>query len=310
MRGLMTKISRKTFRKLMKETMKSFRDKMLAVMAVVLGASVPVNAAPSDVERGAWFREARFGMFIHWGIYSIPGKGEWSYCCDSYRPGEYENYAKRFNPVNYNINQLTTEYGKLDLLFLDYTSKTKANLDYFGRDRILEMVYRNQPDILVNDRLSYFKDNCHDFDYYTPEICVPNQPQVVKGREVMWETCATMNDHWGYCREDENWKTPEAVVAGLIGCVSRNGNLLLNVGPTELGANVLRALAEWNKTSGESVTGCGKSEFRPPHGCVYTQKGNSLYCHFLQTPLGDTILPQLKGKIARATLLRAVMFRG
>ena len=372
-------------------------------------------------ERGAWFRNARFGMFIHWGIYSLPAKGEWSYCCDTYSPGEYEDYAKKFNPVNYNprewaklakaagmkyavltsrhhdgfcmfdshftdykitktpygkdvvrefleafraeglkvglyhslpdwthpgyadtespecmreggvevphvptaeqynaftnlvyshINQLTTEYGKLDLLFLDYTSKTKANLDYFGRDRILEMVYRNQPDILVNDRLSYFKDNCPDFDYYTPEICVPNQPQVVKGREVMWETCATMNDHWGYCREDENWKTPEAVVAGLIGCVSRNGNLLLNVGPTELGeipkgsANVLRALAEWNKTNGESVTGCGKSEFQPPHGCVYTQKGNSLYCHFLQTPLGDTILPQLKGKIARATLLR------
>ena len=372
-------------------------------------------------ERGAWFREARFGMFIHWGIYSIPGKGEWSYAYDKYAPGEYEGYAKKFNPVNYNprewaklaraagmkyavltsrhhdgfcmfdshftdykitktpygpdavkefleafrteglkvglyhslpdwthpgyadtespecmregggevphvptaeqynaftnlvynhINQLTTEYGKLDLLFLDYTSKTKANLDYFGRDRILEMVYRNQPDILVNDRLSYYKDNCRDFDYYTPEICVPNQPQQVKGRDVMWETCATMNDHWGHCREDENWKSTEAIVAGLIGCVSRNGNLLLNVGPNELGeipagsVKVLRSLADWYKINGESVTGCGKSEHRPPHGCVYTQKGNSLYCHFLQTPLGDTILPELKGKISTATLLR------
>ncbi|WP_150821140.1 alpha-L-fucosidase, partial [Streptococcus pneumoniae] len=27
--------------------------------------------------RTQWFREARFGMFIHWGLYSIPGKGEW-----------------------------------------------------------------------------------------------------------------------------------------------------------------------------------------------------------------------------------------
>ena len=42
----------------------------------------------------------------------------------------------------------------------------------------------------------------------------------------------------------------------------------------------------------------------PPHGCVYTQKGRSLYCHFLQSPLGDTILPQLKGKIEKVTLLR------
>ena len=368
----------------------------------------------------AWFKDARFGMFIHWGIYSIPGKGEWSYAVDKYAPGEYEANAKIFNPTDYNprewaklakaagmkyavltsrhhdgfcmfdsrftdykitnspygrdavrefleafraeglkvglyhslpdwthpgyadtespeciaggkkephvptpeqyasftnlvynhINQLTTEYGKLDLLFLDYTSRTKADIDYFGRDAILEMVYRNQPGIIVNDRLAYFKDNCRDFDYYTPEICVPNQPQQVKGREVAWETCATMNDNWGYCREDENWKTPEAVIAGLVGCVSKNGNLLLNVGPTEKGSipagavNILKALADWYAVNGESVTGCGKSDFTPPHGCVYTQRGRSLYCHFLQSPLGDTILPQLKGKIEKAVLLR------
>ena len=383
-----------------------------------------VSLQEADFTRSArttWFEAARFGMFIHWGIYSIPGKGEWSYAYDSYKPGEYEAFARRFNPVNYrprewarlakaagmkyavltsrhhdgfcmfdshftdykitkspygkdavrefleafraeglkvglyhslpdwthpgyadtespeclreggakephvptpeqyasftnlvwnHVNQLTTEYGKLDLLFFDYTSQTKAFLDYFGRDRLLETVYANQPDIIVNDRLSYYKDNCRDFDYYTPEICVPNQPQTVKGRAVPWETCATMNDHWGYCREDQNWKTPEAVVAGLIGCVSKNGNLLLNVGPTELGeipdgsVRILRAMADWYAANGESVTGCGLSRFTPPHGCVYTQKGDTLYCHFLQSPLGDTILPQLKGRISRLTLLR------
>ena len=56
-----------------------------------------------------------------------------------------EQYASFTNLVYNHINQLTTEYGKLDLLFLDYTSRTKADLDYFGRDGILEMVYRNQP---------------------------------------------------------------------------------------------------------------------------------------------------------------------
>ena len=386
----------------------------LQMSTVAKGVETPAE------DCGAWFRDARFGMFIHWGIYSIPGRGEWTYATDDWKPGEYEAFAKVFNPTNYNprewarlakragmkyavlttrhhdgfcmfdshftdykitnspygrdavreyveafraeglkvgfyhslpdwthpgyadtespeciaggkkephvptpeqyasftnlvyshINQLTTEYGKIDLLFLDYTSRTKADIDYFGRDAILEMVYRNQPGIIVNDRLSYFKDNCRDFDYYTPEICVPNQPQQVKGREVAWETCATMNDNWGYCRADENWKTPEAVIAGLVGCVSKNGNLLLNVGPTETGsipagaANILKALADWYAVNGESVAGCGKSDFSPPYGCAYTQRGQSLYCHFLQSPLGDTILPQLKGKIEKATLLR------
>lgn len=369
----------------------------------------------------AWFREARFGMFIHWGIYSIPGRGEWTYAVDAWKPGEYESFAKRFNPVDYNprewaklakaagmkyavltsrhhdgfcmfdshftdykitntpygkdavrefveafraeglkvgfyhslpdwthpgyadrespecirggkkephrptaeqyaafrelvynhIRQLMTEYGKIDLLFTDYTSQYKANEDYFDRERILKMVYECQPGILVNDRLSYFKDNCRDFDYYTPEICVPNQPQTVKGREVAWETCATMNNNWGYNRTDSNWKTPEALIAGLVGCVSENGNLLLNVGPTERGTlppeavERLKAFADWYRVNGESITGCGKCrEYRPPFGCAYTQKGRTLYLHFLQPPLGDTILPELKGKMKRLVELR------
>ncbi len=370
------------------------------------------------MEKSDWFRKARFGMFIHWGLYAIPGRGEWTYARDRWEKGEYEALAKRFNPTafdpsewarlakgagmkyavlttrhhdgfcmfdshwtNYKITntpygkdvvrmyaeafrkeglrvgfyhslpdwthpgyadrespefiqrgelhtptaeehtafrellyhhleQLTTEYGTIDLLFLDYTSRWKADADYFGRDRLLEMIYRNQPGILVDDRLAYFKDNVRDFDYYTPEICVPNQPQAVKGREVLWETCATMNDHWGYCRSDSNYKPLETLTAGLIGCVSKNGNLLLNVGPDETGriperaAELLREFGNWFSFAGEAVEGCGASEFRPPFGCVYTRKGRVLYCYFLVAPMGDVILPQLKGKIESIVLLR------
>ncbi len=79
-------------------------------------------------------------------------------------------------PVERQAHFQTHELKVRVAFFLDYTSRTKADIDYFGRDGILEMVYRNQPGIIVNDRLSYFKDNCRDFDYYTPGICVPNQP--------------------------------------------------------------------------------------------------------------------------------------
>ena len=377
-----------------------------------------VTSVKPLAERGAWFKEARFGMFIHFGIYSIPGMGEWAYAQKPWKKGEYEAFAKVFNPTNYNprewaklakaagmkyavltsrhhdgfcmfdshftdykitkspygkdavrefleafraeglkvgyyhslpdwthpgyadkespeyiqrkelhvptpeqyaafkelvynhIHQLMTEYGKIDLLFLDYTSKYKADEDYFDRERILKMVYECQPEILVNDRLTYWKDNCRDFDYYAPEICVPNQPQVVKGKRVLWESCATMNDNWGFARDDHNWKSVDAIIAGLVGCVAQDGNLLLNVGPNELGeipvpsVERLKAVGEWFKVNGESITGCGWSPYKPPYGCAYTQKGNVIYCHFLQTPLGDTILPQLKGKVKKITLLR------
>jgi alpha-L-fucosidase len=66
----------------------------------------------------------------------------------------------------------------------------------------------------------------------------------------------------------------------------------------------LNALGDWYAANGESVLGCGKSDFAPPFGCAYTQKGNILYCHLLQPPLGDVILPGLKGRVAEMKLLR------
>lgn len=369
-------------------------------------------------KRSEWFREARFGLFLHWGIYAIPARGEWSYTYDDWKPGEYEAFMNEFNPTAYDphewarlakaagmkyvvlttrhhdgfcmfdshytdykitntpygkdvtrmladafreeglkigfyhslpdwthpgyadeespeyirfgklhtptpeehqayldllynhVEQLMTEYGKIDLLFFDYTSKYKADQDYFDRERILEMVYRHQPDILVNDRLSYFKENVRDFDYYTPETAVLNRQQTVKGQPVAWETCATMNNHWGYSDTDTDYKSIETLTSGLIGCVSKNGNLLLNIGPEPTGkfpplaVEKLQEFAEWFKTNGEAVTGCGMSEYPAPHGFCYTQKGNNLYMYCMASPMGDIILPKLKGKIESITHLR------
>lgn len=55
------------------------------------------TAATRD-ERMAWFREARFGMFIHYGLYSQLGTGEWSQANQNYTVAEYEQLAKSFAP--------------------------------------------------------------------------------------------------------------------------------------------------------------------------------------------------------------------
>lgn len=372
----------------------------------------------SQMERTRWFREARFGLFLHWGLYAIPARGEWIYAADKWAPGEYENNRNKFNPVDFDpaawarlakaagmkyvvfttrhhdgfcmfdshyteykitntpygkdttrmlvdafraeglrigfyhslpdwthpgwsdqespeyiqrkelhevktedrkaylellnnhVEQLMTDYGKIDLLFLDYTSQFKAHEDYYDRERLLSMIYRHQPEILVDDRLSYYKEDVRDFDYYTPEICVPNQPQQVKGQEVVWETCCTMNDHWGYCDTDFNYKPVLTLTGGLMGCVAMNGNLLLNIGPDargrlpEMAVRRLQDLAEWYQANGEAVAGAGKAEFKPPFAGCYTRKGNTLYLYFLQQPMGDVIIPELKGKVESITLLR------
>ena len=52
-------------------------------------------------KRMAWFTQARFGMFLHWGLYSIPARGEWIRSTEEMPEEEYMKYFDEFNPVDY-----------------------------------------------------------------------------------------------------------------------------------------------------------------------------------------------------------------
>ena len=59
----------------------------------------PTTSTPEDRERRLkWWREARFGMFIHWGLYSVYGRHEWVMENEGIPVAEYEATAKKFNP--------------------------------------------------------------------------------------------------------------------------------------------------------------------------------------------------------------------
>jgi len=53
------------------------------------------------IERTEWFREARFGMFIHWGIYAIPARGEWVRSAEQMSIEDYQTYFDEFDPYLY-----------------------------------------------------------------------------------------------------------------------------------------------------------------------------------------------------------------
>ena len=53
-------------------------------------------------ERTEWFRDARFGMFIHWGIYAIPARGEWVRSIEEITVEEYQSSFESFDPKHYN----------------------------------------------------------------------------------------------------------------------------------------------------------------------------------------------------------------
>ena len=52
-------------------------------------------------KRIEWFKNDRFGMFIHWGLYSIPARGEWIRSTEKMSIEDYEQYFEEFNPECY-----------------------------------------------------------------------------------------------------------------------------------------------------------------------------------------------------------------
>jgi alpha-L-fucosidase len=89
--------------------------------------------AHSEDERMKWFREARFGMFIHWGIYSvpagiykgekIPGIGEWIMERAMIPVEDYEQFAKQFNPTKLDADQWVQIAKNAGMKYLVITSK-------------------------------------------------------------------------------------------------------------------------------------------------------------------------------------------
>jgi len=87
----------------------------------------PANAAAETPSQHAvrmhWWREVRFGMFIHWGIYAVPADGEW-YMTNHHVPiAQYEKYAARFEPVKFDADQWARVAQDAGMKYLVITAK-------------------------------------------------------------------------------------------------------------------------------------------------------------------------------------------
>ncbi|MCX4869334.1 alpha-L-fucosidase [Streptomyces sp. NBC_00825] len=200
------------------------------------------------------------------------------------------------------IRELLTEYGRIDLLFFDFTYPEKGPEEW-GSRQLLDLARELQPGIVVNDRLGI------PGDYVTPEQYQPDRPLERDGERVMWEACHTLNGSWGYDRDNHDYKDPALLVRMLVESVACGGNLILNVGPTGRGAldprarDTLRAIGEWTELHARSVHGAGPSAFETPANALYTQSGTRLYLHLPAWPLKHLHLPGLAGRVRYAQLL-------
>ncbi|GAA3668413.1 alpha-L-fucosidase [Microbacterium marinilacus] len=207
------------------------------------------------------------------------------------------------------VREILTRYGTIDYLFYDFTYVEprdgwdgKGPGDW-GSEALLALTRELQPDIVVNDRLWV------PGDVVTPEQYQPDAPMERDGSPVMWEACQTLNGSWGYDRDNLDVKSPDLLIRMLVDTVSKNGNLLLNIGPDGRGGipprdtAALAALGEWMTLHEQSVIGAGATELVAPSGTVLTRRDDRLYVHLLAWPFGHLHLRDLAGKVRFARLL-------
>jgi len=220
----------------------------------------------------------------------------------------YREYLKN------HVREILTKYGKIDLLWLDYSfpnphGKFAEDWDSAG---LMKMVRELQPEIIVNDRAD-LKEYEGGWDFTTPEQFTVEKWLEYNGERVAWETCQTFSGSWGYYRDEYTWKNKRQLLTLLIESVSKGGNVLLNVGPTGRGAfdprvdKALAEMGEWMAYNSRSIYECTQAPegFTAPPNTVltYNPKSKRLYLHLLNYPTKNLLLKDFKDKIKYAQFL-------
>jgi len=166
-------------------------------------------------------------------------------------------------------------------------------------EKMNQMVFQLQPDIIVNNR------NKLPGDFSTPE-------QRIEAAEAgrAWESCMTMNDSWGYHRADDAWKSPKQVIRNLITCAHDGGNYLINIGPKADGSipaesiEILTSVGRWMDKNGQSLYGADVCQPRRSRNASFSRRGNTLYFHVHFWPGGDGLaFAGLQTKVKSARFL-------
>ena len=212
---------------------------------------------------------------------------------DDAHKGSYDDYLK--NVAVPQVKEILTRYP-IDILWWDTPM-------YMTPQRVapLAALTKLRPGLITNNRLGGGLG-----DTATPEQFVP-----VTGYPGDWETCMTMNDHWGYNANDQRWKSSTELIRKLAEICSKGGNFLLNIGPTAQGEfpptsiERLHDIGQWMHVNSDSIYGTTAGPFAYLPWGVATRKGGRLYLHVFDWPKDGELRVPLDNEASSATLLAA-----
>lgn len=215
---------------------------------------------------------------------------------------KHHDFDRYLDYMHGQLEEICRNYGELDLLWFDF-SYDDLRGEAWRASKIMQTVRRWQPHALIDNRLEVSGSGFGSIvtatpsvycgDFVSPEQVIPPQGIVTdEGAPVPWESCVTLNNHWAWHHSDELYKTPETIIRKLVEVVSKGGNLLLNVGPDGEGIiptqseEILLAVGNWLAVNEASIRGAGGSALPKPEWGRWTQRGNTLYAHVMEQPVG------------------------
>ncbi len=178
------------------------------------------------------------------------------------RSADGADYPRYIGHMKSQLTELVTRYDPAVLWFDGEWENTWTHEEGL---KLYNYVRSLKPDIIINNRVDkgrkgmqgMTEDDSFAGDFGTPEQEVPHTG--IRG--VDWESCITMNNHWGYNSHDKNFKSTKHLIHQLVDIVSKGGNYLLNIGPTAQGVfpresiDRLRDMGKWMNVNGEAIYG-------------------------------------------------------
>jgi alpha-L-fucosidase len=196
------------------------------------------------------------------------------------------------------LTELLTNYGPIGLIWFD----TPLTITTAQAASLKALVRKLQPSCIISGRLGgeVTTDYSSTRDNAIPPIVVPGD----------WEVPATLNNTWGFKRNDNHWKSSQELTRLLFDITAKGGNYLLNVGPTAAGVipsasvDILRKVGDWMKVNHEAIYGAGPNPFQVefPWGNI-TTKNDKLFLGVFHWPQGSFYLEGLKNKVKKIYLL-------
>jgi len=172
-----------------------------------------------------------------------------------------ENFAKyREEYLKPQVKELITDYGDIGVMWFD-GDWIEEWTEEQGKD-LYNFIRNIKPDMIINNRVGkgrmgmqgMNKDHTYAGDFGTPE-----QEILSTASTFDWESCMTMNNTWGFKKNDHDWKSTEVLIHNLVDIAAKGGNYLLNVGPTAEGiipqpsVDRLEEIGEWMKINSEVI---------------------------------------------------------